>query len=136
MVIGLPVRHHGDMHELAVTRALLDVALGAAEGHRVRVIHVIMGALATMVDDAVQFYFDLLARGTSAEGAALHFHRPPAQGSCGRCGAVWEDRPPLREACPACGSGSVHVEGGREFLVDSIEVDHEDPGRDGHPEGQ
>ena len=55
------------MHELPATQGMLDVALeaGLAAGcERITEIHLVVGELTSIVDDSVQFYFDILARGT------------------------------------------------------------------------
>jgi hydrogenase nickel incorporation protein HypA/HybF len=111
------------MHELAVTEGLIGVAVGAAGGRRITAIDLVVGAMSSFVDDSVQFYFDALSRGTLAEGATLRFRRVPATARCLACGAAFEVAPPLPDACPACGSARLHVGGGQEFHVESIEVD-------------
>lgn len=102
----------------------LDAAASVGAS-RIREIHLVIGDLSSMVDDSVQFYFDLLADGTAADGAVLVFHREAAVLSCAACGGTEEVRPPLPPACPRCGDLRVRVEGGQEFRVDSIDV--EDP---------
>ncbi len=117
------------MHELAVTEGLIKVALKAAEGRPIRRIDLVLGALSSIVDDSVQFYFDLLSRDTLAEGARLHFQRVPADALCLDCTASLTVAPPLPELCPTCGSPHLRVSGGTQFLVESIEVD--DPAETG-----
>lgn len=114
------------MHELPATRGMLDVALDAAAAagaSRIHEIHLVIGDLSSMVDDSVQFYFDLLAEGTAAQGARLVFRREAAVLRCSACGLEKGVRAPLPPACPRCGDLRVRVEGGQEFRVDSIEVD-------------
>jgi hydrogenase nickel incorporation protein HypA/HybF len=113
------------VHELAATRGILDVALEAARdagADRVLGIDLVVGELASIVDDSVQFYFDILSRATPAEGARLRFRRESARGRCADCGHSFPVRPPLPRACPGCASAALDVTGGQEFYVDSIEV--------------
>ena len=114
------------MHELPATQGLLDVALDAARGagaDRIRSIDLVVGDLTTFVDDSIQFYFDIMSRDTPAEGATLRFRRMPAEGRCGECGHAFPVTPPVPRMCPECDSLALKVDGGREFYVDSIEVD-------------
>jgi hydrogenase nickel incorporation protein HypA/HybF len=114
------------MHELAITEGVIKVAVAAAGGRRVRAIDLVIGALSSVVDDSVQFYFDFLSRETLAEGAMLRFRRVPAVARCLDCAAESEIIPPLPEGCPRCGSVRLRVSGGDQFRVESIEVD-DDP---------
>ena len=125
------------MHELAVTEGVLKVAIGAAGGRRITAIDLVLGAINTIVDDSVQFYFDALSHGTLAEGAVLRFRRVPATALCLDCGATMEVAPPLPDHCASCASRYLHVSGGNEFLIESIEVeDDENPGHPGDSERQ
>jgi hydrogenase nickel incorporation protein HypA/HybF len=126
------------MHELPATRGMLEVALEAADGagaDHITSIDVVVGELTTIVDDSVQFYFDIISEGTPAADAELRFRREPATGLCGECGQEHPVSPPLGP-CPECGSLAVSVTGGDEFYVESIEVEDGDPRRTEGDEGQ
>ena len=117
------------MHELPITQGILDTAVAAAQqadARRILAIDLVIGAMSGVVDDSVQFYFDILSQNTLAEGATLRFRRVPASAACLDCGFTFETTPPLSPACPACQSALVRVEGGREFFVESIEIDDDD----------
>jgi hydrogenase nickel incorporation protein HypA/HybF len=128
------------VHELPVTQGILDVVVKAAKdngGGRIATIDLVIGELASIVDDSVQFYFDLLSKDTLAEGARLRFRRQPASAVCLDCQHTFAARSPLTPACPSCGSARLRVTGGREFFVESIEVqDHESPDRAADSERQ
>ena len=113
------------MHELAITQSVLEIVLRHARqagGGRVLAIHLVVGQLSSIVDESVAFYWDLIARGTAAEGARLHFRRIPARFRCEACGGEY----PLQERttnCPACGGGAARLIAGDEFSVEAIDVD-------------
>jgi hydrogenase nickel incorporation protein HypA/HybF len=113
------------MHELPVTESILEIALryaGQAEAHRITDIYIVIGQLASIVDDSVQFYWDIISADTIAAGARLHFERTPAEMLCLNCQATYHpDEGEL--ACPACGSRQVQVISGEEFRMEAIEVE-------------
>jgi hydrogenase nickel incorporation protein HypA/HybF len=119
------------MHELAITQGILAVAVEAAQqngGKKIRTINLVVGELSSIVDDSVQFYFDLLSRDTLAEEATLGFRREPAIVRCLNCSHQFQASVPLMPLCLACGSTRLQVCGGREFYVESIEVDDDHSG--------
>ncbi len=120
------LREPTPLHELPITQGLLSVVVETATqagAERVHSIDIVIGELTSIVDDSVQFYFDILSRGTVAEGAELRFRREPATATCLDCGHSFAVRPPLIVECPQCHSALIRVSGGNEFYVQSIEVD-------------
>lgn len=114
------------MHELAVTQQVLDIALRHAEAaHATRIthIHLVVGQLSSIVDDSVQFYWDLIAEGTIAQGAKLTFARIPATLRCTACQARFTFAGAGDFICPNCGSPDVYVEGGDELRLDHLDVE-------------
>ena len=74
---------------------------------------------------SLAFYFEHVARGTVCEGARLEQELVPARLRC-RCGHEWGlDGIDFR--CAACGAADVTVVSGEEFLVESIDVEQEEP---------
>lgn len=113
------------MHELSVTENLLEIALrhGAAAGaKRITGLHLIIGQLSSIVDDSVQFYWDIVSKGTVAEGAQLEFLRQPILLRCHGCGQEFS---PQGEdlSCPLCASIQVAVLAGEEFFLEAIDVE-------------
>lgn len=112
------------MHELAIADAVVQIAADHARGRRVHAVHVVAGALRQVVPDALAFAFELVARGTPAEGAVLELRVVPASVRCRACGARSEqDDFPLR--CRACGAFDVQVVGGEELTVEELELEDE-----------
>ncbi len=112
------------MHELAVTESLLEIALRhsrAAGAVAVTDLFLVVGELSTIVDESVQFYWDIVSEGTEAAGATLHFRRVPGRLACRACGHTYSPRQDL--PCPACGSIDITVMTGEEFYLETIEVE-------------
>ena len=113
------------MHELSVTESILNIATKHAQtanARRVTDIHIVLGQLASIVDDSVQFYWDLISQDTLCMGARLHFKRIPAKLSCQDCGTEYS-LPAELTPCPQCGSMHIKVVSGEEFWLDSIEIE-------------
>jgi hydrogenase nickel incorporation protein HypA/HybF len=112
------------MHELAVTESLLKIALQHAEkasATGVTDLYVVMGELSSIVDDSVQFYWDIISQNTIAEKARLHFRRIPAEFICLDCDNRY--RPATDNfSCPVCGSIRLKLASGEEFYLEAIEV--------------
>ncbi len=130
------------MHELALSRAIVDAALRHADGCPVRVVHVRLGALRQAVPESLSFCFDLVVRGGGCEGARLELEPVAALLRCPECGREWDPAPPpLAEhaagpagalpplsvfACSGCGAGG-EVLDGEQLEVAWIEVEDSRP---------
>lgn len=113
------------MHELSVTESLLEIALRHAKpanAKRINNLYLVIGQLSSIVDDSVQFYWDIVAKDSLAEGARLHFRRIPTELACRDCNQRYS---PAKEdmACPACGSIRVKILAGNEFRLEAIDVE-------------
>ncbi|MCA2002161.1 MAG: hydrogenase maturation nickel metallochaperone HypA [Chloroflexi bacterium] len=113
------------MHELPVAESILNLALQHAKkanAKRVTDLYIVMGELSSMVDDSIQFYWDIIAKDTIAEKAALHFRRVPAELQCMTCFEKY--RPADKQlVCPKCGGVGAKVIAGEEFRLESIDVE-------------
>ncbi|MGE2713536.1 hydrogenase maturation nickel metallochaperone HypA [Mycolicibacterium litorale] len=108
------------MHEMAITRSVVDAVCDHAAGRRVHRVRVEVGALCAVVPDAMLFCFDLAAEGTVADGARLDLDVRPGLARCRTCGAEFT-LPDLILLCP-CGSADVEVLAGRDLRILSMEV--------------
>jgi hydrogenase nickel incorporation protein HypA/HybF len=132
------------MHELALSRAIVDAALQHAGGRVVTTVRVRLGALRQAVPESLCFYFGIVARETRCEGAQLELETVPALLRCPRCGREWDPAPPPlveHEAppvgalpaipsfgCPQCGAGGEALQGDQ-LEVAWIEVEERGPAR-------
>jgi hydrogenase nickel incorporation protein HypA/HybF len=116
------------MHELPITKSVLDMALQHAEaagGGRITNLYLEVGQLSGVVNESVQFYWDIISEDTAAEGAKLHFTHIPLKMECLDCGASFEPEE-LTFQCTSCESLQVRVTGGEEFRLMAIDVDQEE----------
>jgi len=116
------------MHEYSVTMGLIKMVVEEANKVNVKKIteiRLVIGDLSTIIDDSVQMYFDILSKGTVAEGAKLVFKRIEAQFECTSCGHIF-NKPKTGFDCPACGELGRPTGVGKEFYVESIEVEEDD----------
>jgi hydrogenase nickel incorporation protein HypA/HybF len=114
------------MHELAITQSILEIALRHAEtAHAVKItdLYLVIGQLSSVIDDSVQFHWEILSQGTIAEGSRLHFERVPAKLTCTDCGNSYMLEDGTLIPCPQCSSFHVNVVEGEEFRLDSIEIE-------------
>jgi len=110
------------MHELALCRAVVETAVRHASGRPVTRVSLRVGRLRQAIPGTLDFYFDIVARGTPCEGARLEHTVVPAWLRCEACAHEWEIDEP-RFGCPACASTQVRVLSGEELEVESIEVE-------------
>ena len=109
------------MHELSISEAVVNTVLRHADGRRVTGVDLTVGALRQVVPESLEFYFEIVARGTPCEGAVLRQHLVAARARCTGCGHEWSlDMPAFR--CAECG-GAAEAVTGEELEVESIDVE-------------
>ncbi|MBI5445858.1 MAG: hydrogenase maturation nickel metallochaperone HypA [Deltaproteobacteria bacterium] len=110
------------MHELSITRSLVEICESHAGGRRVTSVTLEVGEFSGVVPEALEFCFEACTAGTLLEGARLVLVRLPARGRCEACDAEF----PLEayhQPCPACGGLRVAVSSGEELRVRELEVE-------------
>lgn len=112
------------MHELALAEEIIQLVEAQARRDafaRVTRVRLVIGALAQVEAEALQFGFESVRRGTVADGATLEIDRPAGTAHCLAC----DSEVPLErrgDACPRCGSSQVLITGGEELRVAELEV--------------
>ncbi len=113
------------MHEMSLCEGMVQILEEQARVQnyrRVKQVWLEVGALAGVEVAALRFCFDVVCRGTLAEGAILHVLETPGQGWCMACSrAVVVER--RFDPCPECGSHQVQVTGGEEMRIKELEVE-------------
>ena len=114
------------MHELSIVEALIDQVGQELDraGHQGRVLRLELriGRLSGVHSESVRFAFGLLAPNTRVENAELVIREPKAVCCCRACAARVEIDD-LVVQCPCCASGDITIEGGRELVLQSIEIE-------------
>ncbi|MCB1791742.1 MAG: hydrogenase maturation nickel metallochaperone HypA [Gammaproteobacteria bacterium] len=112
------------MHEMSLCESLLQVFEDEARrqhfGH-VKTVWLEIGALSGVEPAALAFGYDVVCRGTLAEGSRLEIIETPGTAWCLQCaGEVAID---ARHApCPGCGGYQLQVTGGDEMRIRELEV--------------
>lgn len=113
------------MHELSITQSILNIALESAEkanAKKINKIKITLGEMTGCVPQYIQEYFDIVSEGTIAHKAELEFKSVRAAAKCLDCGR--ETRLiRFRFRCEHCGSQKLSIISGKEFLVDSIDIE-------------
>lgn len=95
----------------------------AYPGARVKEVRLKVGALAGVVEDSLQFCWELTVEGTPLQGSKLVVQAMPVVVHCARCGKDGELESLQSFHCPHCGESAAEVRQGRELEIDSIEID-------------
>jgi hydrogenase nickel incorporation protein HypA/HybF len=104
---------------------MLDLVLTEANkagASQVTEIRLVIGDLSTILDESVQMYFDIMSEGTIAQGAKLAFRRVASRFRCKGCGNEF-DKPSRGFDCPQCGGFGFPTGVGKEFYIESIDVE-------------
>jgi hydrogenase nickel incorporation protein HypA/HybF len=114
------------MHELSIVESLIEQVQRelerAGQRGRVRRLELSIGRLSGVNSDSVRFAFGLLAPGTLVEESEIAIEEPKAVCQCRECNARTEiDDLPAN--CPQCGSPEISIEGGRDLMLQSIEIE-------------
>lgn len=113
------------MHEYPITEQIVRIASDKAKENNARSvtrIALVVGEYSGFIGESIQMYFDILAKGTICEGAALEIENIKAKWRCPHCD-IYYSREPLSFACPKCGQDGEPTSIGKEFFVKNIEVE-------------
>ena len=105
---------------------VLDRALAVCQEHggtKVTNITLKIGVMSGIVATYVQSFFDVLAKGTAAEGAEIAIEDDPAVFICRKCGAktVYAQLGP-EYVCSSCGSPALRLSGGYGLQIVNVGI--------------
>jgi len=112
------------MHEMSLCESIINALEVQAKQQgfsHVKGVWLEIGALAAIDIDAMRFSFDVVAKNTLADQAALTIHTVSGQGLCRLCGAQ-SQLIHRYDACASCGEYNLQVTDGEQMKIKEIEV--------------
>ncbi len=113
------------VHEMSLCEGVIQIIEEQAKVQnyqRVKTVWLEIGALAGVELAALSFGFEVVCRGTLAEGARLEIIHTAGQAWCMDCAKTVEISARY-DACPACGDYHLQVSGGDELKIKELEVE-------------
>ena len=108
------------MHELGITRRIVEIVSEHAGSARVRRVSLDIGRLCAINPEAIRFCFDVCCKDTSLEGADLVINVIPGIARCDACGSEFSVDQPFGQCY--CGSRHIHCIAGEEMKITEMEV--------------
>jgi hydrogenase nickel incorporation protein HypA/HybF len=113
------------MHECHAVQDIFNQALEKArqnKAKKVARITLVVGELLGFDPGSIKLYFEELAEGTILEGAELVINPKKPTLQCKDCDTSFE-KEKSNLTCPSCSSTAVAIQSGKEFFIDSLEVE-------------
>jgi hydrogenase nickel incorporation protein HypA/HybF len=112
------------MHEMSLCEGIRGIVEEQARVHsfaRVNRLRIEIGRFAGVEKEALRFAFEVVMRGSPAEGAELDLIDLPGRALCYDCMTEKEITHRL-DPCPDCGGGKMMPQGGDEMRIKDMEV--------------
>ena len=113
------------MHELSLCEGVLQVLEEQSQSKgfsRVKTVWLEIGALSGVEIEAMRFGFDVVVKGSLAEGAQLEIIDVPGTAWCMQCTKTVAVKQRF-ECCPHCGGYQLQVNGGEQMRIKELEVE-------------
>jgi hydrogenase nickel incorporation protein HypA/HybF len=114
------------VHELSIACSIVETATGHVRrlgGGLVRTVHLRIGALSCVHEDALRHGFELVREGTPLATATRAITTVPVRIWCPVCRLESELSGIQRFACPGCGHLSGDIRAGRELEIESLVIE-------------
>ncbi|WP_420238110.1 hydrogenase maturation nickel metallochaperone HypA [Telmatobacter bradus] len=114
------------MHELSLVASIVDAVTESVAnypGSKVTEVRLRLGALADVVEDPLQFCWDLTVADTPLATAKLTITKVPVLVHCDHCAQDLELESLQSFRCPRCHEPVTNILQGREMEIESIEID-------------
>lgn len=113
------------MHEMSLCESVLRILRDNARSQgfaRVKTVWLEIGALSGAESEAMRFSFDVVTRGSLADGSRLEIIHVPGEAWCMQC-CKTVTVAQRYDACPDCGGYQLQVTGGEEMKIKELEVE-------------
>ena len=124
------------MHELSIAASIVDAVTESVAaqpdlpaGSRVKEVRLRVGVLSAVIEDSLQFCWELAAEGTLLQGSDLVIQMLPVVVHCSRCNLDSELEGVNSFRCPRCGELAGEIRQGRELEIESIEIEEPEASR-------
>jgi hydrogenase nickel incorporation protein HypA/HybF len=117
------------MHELSIAMSIVDAVLEEAQqrGVRVSAVHLRLGALSSVVKDALLFSYEVACQDTPLAGSHLIVEEMPVVVFCPECNQQRTLASMQLFECPECGTPTGQIVQGKELEVFALEVEDSPP---------
>jgi hydrogenase nickel incorporation protein HypA/HybF len=113
------------VHELSIALGIVEVAQEEAErrgGVQVDVVHLRLGALSGVVEEALRFSYEMACEETMLKGSRLLIESVPVEVYCADCRTEQKLSSIQCFCCPRCGTPTPEIIRGRELEVFALEI--------------
>ena len=100
----------------------------SGEKGRITKLDLVIGRLSGVHADSIRFAYEVLSQDSILDRAELRISEPSAYLACHACDHR-ESISELEMRCPSCGSGDIGIEGGRDLVLQSIELEESGAGQ-------
>ena len=118
-------REEALVHEMSLLEGMLEVIEEKAREGGYQLVHGVVlevGRLASVEVEALRFAFEVVTKGTLAEGANLEVEEPPGLAWCGEC----DCEVPIQsrfDPCPHCNEGPLRITEGTAIRLKALDVE-------------
>ena len=114
------------MHELSIISSIVESVtetLASYPNARVKEVRLRVGALASVIEDSLQFCYGIATEDTPLEGSKLVVKTLPVLMRCDNCAKDIEIASLQSFRCPQCDQPVSDLRQGRELEIESIEIE-------------
>ncbi len=112
------------MHELSIVQGIVDIAQKETQKHhgkRVDAIHLVIGDLAGIEFNSLEFAWPIACQGTVLEHAEKHITKVEGKGICLECNTPFKMLN-FFDSCPNCDSPFKNIISGKELKIKYLEI--------------